>query len=94
MKKYTADEIRQWYDRDGYVLNDAPFMDETEFVRADDSILPRLSNGRVFNIEVKNGMIIFKEGCDNYFSVDLRPQDVIELSRELLSLAIEAMGQR
>lgn len=53
------------------------------------SILDRLRAERVLSVKFREGKIRFREECDAYFTEYLTPDEVRQLSAELLTLADE-----
>lgn len=58
-----------------------------------DSILQAMEYERVFSIErdKDNGMFLLREACDDYFSVAVNKEQLIQLGREIIEFAENAI---
>jgi ribosomal protein L5 len=52
-----------------------------------ETILDKLGYEQIFNIsKEENDIFKIREGCDNYFSVNLTKEEVLQLAQELIDL--------
>ena len=52
-----------------------------------ETILERLEEAQVFSISEWNGEFEIGEECDNYYSVTVTKEELIQLSNEIMELA-------
>ena len=64
-------------------------------IETGEPILPQLRERQIFSIErTESGHFVLQEECDNYFDVELTPQDLKNLAAELVRLADDAISEK